>query len=114
MATTGRRSGGAMGTITASALEPLIDQAAELLDGQRIVVMTGAGVSTDSGIPDYRGEGAPVRTPMTIEDFTGDARSRQRYWAGSHLGWRHFSAAQPNAGHRAIADLELMGVSNGV
>lgn len=93
---------------------PLVDEAAELLGGRLLVLLTGAGVSTDSGIPDYRGEGAPVRTPMTIDRFLSDPVARQRYWAGSHLGWRHFSAAQPNDGHRAIADLELLGVADGV
>lgn len=93
---------------------PLVDEAVRLLAGRRLVILTGAGVSTDSGIPDYRGEGAPVRTPMTVDRFLGDAVARQRYWAGSHLGWRHFSAAQPNAGHHAIADLELLGVADGV
>ena len=97
-----------------AALEPLVQQAVELLRGKKIVVLTGAGVSTDSGIPDYRGEGAPVRTPMTFDHFRSDARGRQRYWAGSHLGWRHFSAAQPNDGHRALAALELGGVVNGI
>jgi NAD-dependent SIR2 family protein deacetylase len=96
------------------AVAPLVDEAAELLGGRLIVVLTGAGVSTDSGIPDYRGEGAPVRTPMTIDRFLGDPLARRRYWAGSHLGWRHFSAAQPNEGHRAIADLELAGAADGV
>jgi NAD-dependent SIR2 family protein deacetylase len=95
-------------------LAALVDQADALLSGKRIVVLTGAGVSTDSGIPDYRGEGAPVRSPMTFQTFTDDVRARQRYWAGSHLGWRHFSAAEPNDGHRAIADLELAGVVNGI
>lgn len=95
-------------------LEPLLAEATRLLSGRRIVVLTGAGVSTDSGIPDYRGEGAPVRTPMTFDHFRSDARGRQRYWAGSHLGWRHFSAAHPNAGHRALAELELAGVVNGI
>ena len=103
-----------MSTATDTELAPLLDRAEELLMGRRLVVLTGAGVSTDSGIPDYRGEGAPVRTPMTIDHFLADEGGRQRYWAGSHLGWRHFSAAQPNAGHRAIADLELLGISNGV
>lgn len=95
-------------------LESQVAQAVELLRGRKVVVLTGAGVSTDSGIPDYRGAGAPVRTPMTFEHFLADERGRQRYWAGSHLGWRHFSAAQPNAGHRALAELEISGVVNGI
>jgi NAD-dependent SIR2 family protein deacetylase len=97
-----------------AALEPLVQQAVDLLHGKRVVVLTGAGVSTDSGIPDYRGAGAPVRTPMTFDHFRSDPRGRQRYWAGSHLGWRHFSAAQPNDGHRALAALELGGIVNGI
>ena len=92
----------------------VLDRAVDLLAGRSITLLTGAGVSTDSGIPDYRGAGAPVRTPMTVNDFLGDERARKRYWAGSHLGWRHFSAAEPNAGHRAIAELETVGVVNGV
>jgi NAD-dependent SIR2 family protein deacetylase len=92
----------------------LVDEAVELLRGRTISVLTGAGVSTDSGIPDYRGEGAPARNPMTFQTFVGDERARKRYWAGSHLGWRHFSAAEPNASHRALADLELAGVVNGI
>ncbi|MFC5501589.1 NAD-dependent protein deacetylase [Lysinimonas soli] len=101
-------------TVSDARLEPLIDQAVELLEGRTVAVLTGAGVSTDSGIPDYRGEGAPVRTPMTFDHFLADERGRQRYWAGSHLGWRHFSDAEPNAGHRALAALELSGVVNGI
>jgi NAD-dependent SIR2 family protein deacetylase len=97
-----------------AALAPAIDRAVELLAGRRVAVLTGAGVSTDSGIPDYRGQGAPVRRPMTFQTFRADPRARQRYWAGSHLGWRHFAAAGPNAGHRALADLEVAGVVNGV
>lgn len=92
----------------------LVDQAERMLAGRRVAVLTGAGVSTDSGIPDYRGEGAPVRSPMTFQTFLADGRARQRYWAGSHLGWRHFAAAGPNAGHTALADLELAGVVNGI
>ncbi|HTL41915.1 MAG TPA: Sir2 family NAD-dependent protein deacetylase [Pseudolysinimonas sp.] len=94
--------------------EALVDRAEELLRGRTIAVLTGAGVSTDSGIPDYRGEGAPVRSPMTFQTFVDDERARRRYWAGSHLGWRHFSSAEPNAGHRALAHLELSGPVNGV
>lgn len=96
------------------ALLPLLDEAERLLAGRRIAALTGAGVSTDSGIPDYRGEGAPVRTPMTFQTFLGDARARQRYWAGSHLGWHYFASAAPNPGHVALAALELAGVVNGV
>ena len=95
-------------------LDDEVQRAVELLRGRTIAVLTGAGVSTDSGIPDYRGEGAPVRTPMTFDHFLADEGGRRRYWAGSHLGWRHFSAAQPNAGHRALAQLELAGVVNGI
>jgi NAD-dependent SIR2 family protein deacetylase len=100
-------------SLSAAALAQ-IDQAAELLRGKRIAVLTGAGVSTDSGIPDYRGEGAPVRSPMTFQQFVADPIYRKRYWAGGHVGWSHFAAAEPNDGHRALAGLELAGVVNGV
>ena len=91
-----------------------LDRAVDLLAGRSIAVLTGAGISTDSGIPDYRGEGAPKRTPMTFQQFLVDAQYRKRYWAGSHLGWRHFDAARPNAGHLVLADLEQSGIVNGV
>jgi NAD-dependent SIR2 family protein deacetylase len=91
-----------------------LDQAIGLLQHSSIAVLTGAGVSTDSGIPDYRGEGAPKRTPMTFQQFLSDADYRKRYWAGSHLGWSHFDAARPNAGHIALAELEASGLVNGV
>lgn len=91
-----------------------IDETVDLLSGRRFAVLTGAGVSTDSGIPDYRGEGAPKRTPMTFQQFLADDRYRKRYWAGSHLGYRRFAAARPNAGHRALATLEAAGAANGV
>jgi len=91
-----------------------IELALPLLEGRSIAVLTGAGVSTDSGIPDYRGAGAPVRTPMTFQQFMVDAQYRKRYWAGSHLGWRHFDAARPNTGHLVLAELEASGQVNGV
>jgi NAD-dependent SIR2 family protein deacetylase len=91
-----------------------LDQAIDLLRGARVAVLTGAGVSTDSGIPDYRGEGAPVRTPMTFQAFLASEAARKRYWAGSHLGWRAFGSAQPNTGHRALALLEAAGVVGGL
>jgi len=91
-----------------------IDQTVDLLTGRQFAVLTGAGVSTDSGIPDYRGEGAPKRTPMTFQQFLADDTYRKRYWAGSHLGYRRFAAAHPNDGHRALVQLEASGAANGV
>ncbi len=97
-----------------AAARAVVERAIELLRGRRIAVLTGAGVSTDSGIPDYRGAGAPVRTPMTYSQFLADEPYRKRYWAGSHLGWERFATAAPNAGHRTLADLERGGLVSGV
>ncbi|MFI7524846.1 NAD-dependent protein deacetylase [Nocardia salmonicida] len=91
-----------------------VERAAELLSGRRIVVISGAGLSTDSGIPDYRGPDSPPRTPMTYQQFVGDPVFRQRYWARNHIGWRRMDAARPNPGHRALARLERAGAVSGV
>ena len=91
-----------------------VDRAVEVLAGRLVTVLTGAGVSTDSGIPDYRGAGALPRNPMTFQQFMSDTRYRKRYWAGSHLGWPMFSAAEPNPGHAALAEMEARGILNGI
>jgi NAD-dependent SIR2 family protein deacetylase len=87
---------------------------AALLAGRRFAVLTGAGISTDSGIPDYRGPDSPPSNPMTIRQFTSDPVFRQRYWARNHVGWRHMDDTLPNAGHRALAALEHAGMLTGL
>ncbi|MFJ6866810.1 NAD-dependent protein deacetylase [Streptomyces termitum] len=93
-------------------LEPVVGA----LRAGGVLVLSGAGISTESGIPDYRGEGGSLsrHTPMTYQDFTGGEAARRRYWARSHLGWRTFGRARPNAGHRAVAAFGRRGLLAGV
>jgi NAD-dependent SIR2 family protein deacetylase len=93
-----------------------LDAMMELVAGRGVVVLSGAGLSTESGIPDYRGKSGALRrhTPMTFQDFAGSGEARQRYWARSHLGWRAMAGARPNAGHQAVAALRASGHVGGV
>ena len=95
--------------LSAADLE-VLDRIRNLLAGKRIALLTGAGLSTDSGIPDYRGPDSAPRSPMTYQEFVGDPANRQRYWARNHIGWSHLRHADPNAGHRAAAELERRGL----
>lgn len=89
---------------------------AELVGAGGVVVLSGAGLSTESGIPDYRGVTGRARRaePMTYQAFVGGFEARRRYWARSHIGWRFFRAVAPNAGHRVIAELEARGLVSGI
>ena len=93
-----------------------VDELADLVHDGGVAVLSGAGISTESGIPDYRGPTGAARpsSPMTYQVFTGDPLARRRYWARSHLGWGLIARAQPNPGHRAVAALQSAGVVDGI
>jgi NAD-dependent SIR2 family protein deacetylase len=104
--------------MTAPLEEPLaptvtdsVEALASLFRGRRLVVLTGAGCSTESGIPDYRGPGtrARARNPIQHREFLTKPEVRARYWARSLLGWPRFSSARPNAAHEALAAMEREG-----
>jgi NAD-dependent SIR2 family protein deacetylase len=91
--------------------------AAEIIGRGGVVVLSGAGLSTESGIPDYRGPGGAYsrnHTPITYQLFRDDPRGRHRYWARSYIGWPMMRDMQPNTGHLSVAALESAGLVTGV
>ena len=89
--------------------QSVIASAVRLLNRGKFTVLTGAGLSTDSGIPDYRGPGAPKRNPMTFQQFLSSQRFRRHYWARNHVGYRAMRDVIPNEGHRALARMDARG-----
>lgn len=87
-----------------------------MVEGRGVLVLSGAGLSTESGIPDYRGADGKLRrhSPMTYQEFVGSGEARRRYWARSHVGWASVAQAKPNAGHHAVTALQAGGYVSGV
>lgn len=86
-----------------------IDRARKILHRKKVLVLTGAGISTDSGIPDYRGAGRVERHPLSYDEFMGSETNRARYWARSYVGWHRMAQAEPNPGHHSLALAEQHG-----
>lgn len=88
----------------------------ELCRGRRLAILTGAGVSTESGIPDYRGPETRrrARNPIRFREFMGDETMRRRYWARAMVGWQKFANKRPNPAHAAIAEMERDGKLSGL
>lgn len=88
-----------------------VDHLADMLAGGEVVALTGAGMSTGSGIPDYRGpDRVPRANPMTVSQLRSGVEARRRYWARSFIGWPRFASAAPNEAHRLVARLEGAGM----
>jgi len=94
--------------------EKKLQKAIDILQNRDFCVLTGAGISTDSGIPDYRGMGSAPKKPLDFEPFTKDAEYRKDFWIEGYQDWKDLSPAEPNDAHLAIAQLERAGFVNGV
>jgi len=93
-----------------------LERLADLVGDGGVLVLSGAGLSTESGIPDYRGPSGLARraTPMTLQTFRSGPAARQRYWARSHVGWQSIARAEPNDGHLAVTRLQSSGLLAGI
>lgn len=91
-----------------SALLYGLEHARKLIEGKRTLVLTGAGISTSSGIPDYRGAGRVQKHPLTFDEFMGSKENQARYWARSYVGWHRIASAEPNPGHLALSEAEQL------